>query len=80
MEHLNVDEATITRSFRAGKRVIERCSKTLKTITYELEGNDAAVVCADVDPAAIHTISAMAMENAGQICFAIKRLYINDDM
>ncbi|KAI1128273.1 aldehyde dehydrogenase [Nemania abortiva] len=77
-EHPGIDEIAFTGSTATGKKVMESCSKTLKRLTLELGGNDPAIVCADVDLAAIPTIVAIAFDNAGQICATIKRLYVHE--
>ena len=47
--HPDVDKISFTGSIAVGKKVMESCSKTLKRVTLELGGNDAAIVCEDVD-------------------------------
>ena len=47
--HPGIDKISFTGSIATGKLVMESCSKTLKRITLELGGNDAAIVCEDVD-------------------------------
>jgi Aldehyde dehydrogenase family len=54
---------------------------TLKRLTLELGGNDAAIVLEDVDPKEVAPkVYAGAMFNAGQACIAIKRLYVHDSI
>jgi acyl-CoA reductase-like NAD-dependent aldehyde dehydrogenase len=49
-----------------GKKVTEYCSKTLKRSTLQLDGDDPAIVCADVDPVSEGTmIASMAFFNMG---------------
>ncbi|KAI1405978.1 aldehyde dehydrogenase [Hypoxylon fuscum] len=79
-EHPGIDKISFTGSIATGKKVMESCSKTLKRVTLELGGNDPAIVCADVDLAAIPTITGIAFENAGQICCGIKRLYVHESV
>jgi len=56
-------------------------SGTLKRLTLELGGNDAAIVLDDADPKDVaQKIYAAAMANAGQVCIAIKRLYVHDSI
>ncbi len=47
--HPDIDKISFTGSIAIGKKVMESCSKTLKRVTLELGGNDAAIVCEDVD-------------------------------
>ena len=54
-------------------------SATLKRLTLELGGNDAAIVLDDADPRKIApAIFRAAFFNSGQICLAIKRLYVHE--
>ena len=49
----------------------------LKRVTLELGGNDPAIVLDDADPAVVATaIFAGAFNNNGQVCSAIKRVYV----
>ena len=52
-------------------------SGTLKRVTLELGGNDAGIVLDDIDPAAVGTDLFWAgFSNSGQVCAALKRLYV----
>ncbi|KAI0847490.1 aldehyde dehydrogenase [Daldinia vernicosa] len=78
-EHPNVQMVTFTGSISVGKKVMESCSKTLKRVVLELGGNDPAIVCADVDPASVAVkIASAAFCHSGQICIAIKRVYVHE--
>jgi acyl-CoA reductase-like NAD-dependent aldehyde dehydrogenase len=58
--------------------VAASAAKTLKRVTLELGGNDAAIVCDDVDIAkAAPQVTALAFLNSGQICCTLKRVYIH---
>ena len=48
-EHPDIDKIGFTGSTVTGKKVMESCAKTLKRLTLELGGNDAAIICEDVD-------------------------------
>lgn len=48
-EHPDIDKISFTGSTVTGKRVMVSCAKTLKRLTLELGGNDAAIICEDVD-------------------------------
>jgi acyl-CoA reductase-like NAD-dependent aldehyde dehydrogenase len=64
-----------------GKKVMESAAGTLKRVTLELGGNDAAIVLEDVEPKEVApNIYASAMFNAGQACVGIKRLYVHDSI
>ena len=77
--HPDVAKISFTGSTATGKRVMASVSDTLKRLTLELGGNDAAIILDDVDPAAIApSIYMSAFVAAGQNCLAIKRLYVHD--
>ena len=60
-----------------GDNAIRR--RTLKRVTLELGGNDAAIVLDDADPQNVAAdIFGSALENSGQLCNAIKRLYVHE--
>ncbi len=80
-EHPGVNMVSFTGSTGIGKKVMESCSKTIKRLTLELDGNDPAIVCKDVDPVAVGTMVALiAFFNTGQICIALKRIYVHEDV
>jgi acyl-CoA reductase-like NAD-dependent aldehyde dehydrogenase len=61
--------------------IMERAAPTLKRLTLELGGNDAALVLPDVDPVEIAPkLFEAAFNYSGQACIAIKRLYVHDDI
>jgi acyl-CoA reductase-like NAD-dependent aldehyde dehydrogenase len=56
-------------------------ANSLKRLTLELGGNDVAIVLDDADPKVVAPkIFAGAMMNAGQVCLAIKRVYIHESL
>jgi acyl-CoA reductase-like NAD-dependent aldehyde dehydrogenase len=78
-EHPGIDKISFTGSIATGKKVLASASGNLKRVTLELGGNDAAIVLGDVDPRAVAPrIFWAAFANCGQICVAIKRLYVHD--
>jgi len=79
--HPGIDKISFTGSTATGKRVMESASKNLTRVTLELGGNDAAIICPDVDIAAVAPqIATFAFMNSGQICIAIKRIYVHKDI
>lgn len=78
-EHTGLDKISFTGSVATGKRVMASAAVNLKRLTLELGGNDAAIVLDDADlKTAIPKIFAAAFANSGQVCMAIKRLYVQD--
>lgn len=75
-KHPDINKVSFTGSTATGKKVMESVSSTLKRLTLELGGNDAAIVLDDVDVKDVAPkIFDSAMSNAGQICLATKRVY-----
>jgi acyl-CoA reductase-like NAD-dependent aldehyde dehydrogenase len=70
---------SFTGSVETGKRVAAAAAPDLKRVTLELGGNDAAIVLPDVNPKDVaQKIFWGAFENSGQICSAIKRVYVHE--
>jgi acyl-CoA reductase-like NAD-dependent aldehyde dehydrogenase len=77
--HPDIAKVAFTGSTATGKKVMASVSATLKPLTLELGGNDAAIVLNDVDPKEVAPkIFAGATVLSGQVCLAIKRLYVHD--
>lgn len=81
VSHPDVAKVTFTGSTETGRKIMESCAPTLKRLTLELGGNDAAIVLPDADVAAIAPqIFAFSFFNSGQVCAVIKRLYVHDSL
>ena len=75
--HPAVRKISFTGSVATGKLVAAAAAPDLKRVTLELGGNDAAIVLPDVAPADVASkIFWGAFENCGQVCSAIKRVYV----
>jgi acyl-CoA reductase-like NAD-dependent aldehyde dehydrogenase len=75
-EHPDIAKVSFTGSTATGKRVMASAAKTIKRVTLELGGNDAAIVLDDVDVKEVAPkLFAASMVNAGQVCLAAKRIY-----
>lgn len=80
-QHSDVAKVAFTGSTATGRKVMASGAETLKRLTLELGGNDAAIVLEDADPiATAQKIFNGAMFNSGQICAAIKRVYVADSL
>ena len=76
-EHPGIDKITFTGSVATGKRVMGSASGTLKRVTLELGGNDPAILLDDADLETMTPkIFGAAFANCGQVCMAIKRVYV----
>jgi len=77
--HLDVAKISFTGSTPTGKAIMKSAADSMKRLTLELGGNDAAIVLDDVDPKAIAPgIFGSAFINSGQVCIALKRLYVHE--
>lgn len=75
--HPDIAMVSFTGSVAVGKSIMRDASSTLKRLTLELGGNDAAIVLDDVEPAEVGPeLARMAFANCGQFCMAIKRIYV----
>jgi len=80
-QHPDINKIVFTGSTPTGKKIMESAAGSLKRITLELGGNDAAIVLPDTDVAsAAPKIFATALFNNGQTCAALKRLYVHEDI
>jgi len=79
--HPGPDKISFTGSTVTGKKVMESAAKTLKRVTLELGGKDPTIICPDVDIATVAPkVATLAFLNSGQICLAIKRIYVHEDI
>jgi len=79
--HPDIGKVSFTGSTVTGKKVMESASGSLKRVTLELGGNDAAIVLPDVDPKAVaQQLFWAAFQNSGQLCVAAKRIYVHADV
>lgn len=70
-------KVSFTGSIATGKKVALSAAPDLKRVTLELGGNDPAIVLDDADPETVsRAIFAAAFNNNGQVCSAIKRVYV----
>ena len=77
--HPLVRFVNFTGSVDVGKHVMQVAARNLTPVTLELGGNDPAIVCADaeLDDAAFMRMYMGAFMSSGQICMALKRLYVH---
>ncbi|KAK7911835.1 Aldehyde/histidinol dehydrogenase [Apiospora marii] len=79
--HPGVAKISFTGSVATGKKVMAACGAHLKRVTLELGGNDAAIICPDVDLATtVPKIAFLSYVNSGQICLAVKRVYVHESI
>ena len=79
--HPDVRKISFTGSTETGAKVMAGAAGLLKRITLELGGNDAGIVLDDVDPKeAAQKLFDSAFQNSGQVCIAMKRLYVHENI
>ncbi|ETN42322.1 uncharacterized protein HMPREF1541_01476 [Cyphellophora europaea CBS 101466] len=77
--HPGPRKISFTGSSATGKKVMASASATLKRVTLELGGNDPAIVLDDVDVEQVAPkIATLAFLNSGQICLALKRIFVQE--
>jgi acyl-CoA reductase-like NAD-dependent aldehyde dehydrogenase len=75
--HPEVDMVSFTGSTRAGRRVSELASPTVKRVALELGGKSASIVVEDADLAkAVRSTVSSCFLNSGQTCTALTRLLV----
>jgi acyl-CoA reductase-like NAD-dependent aldehyde dehydrogenase len=79
--HPGVDMVSFTGGVRTGQAVMAAAAATTRPAVLELGGNDAAILAPDVagDRALAERIVEAAFVTSGQVCMAIKRLYVHRD-
>lgn len=76
--HPGVKKISFTGSVTTGKKIMAAGAANLTRVTLELGGNDAAIVLDDADPqTTAEKLTASAFYNAGQVCVAVKRVYVH---
>ena len=79
--HPGIDKISFTGSTATGRKVMASAATSLKRVTLELGGNDAAIVMPDVDVEEVaEQLFWAAFRNTGQICIATKRMYVHKDI
>jgi acyl-CoA reductase-like NAD-dependent aldehyde dehydrogenase len=76
--HPDIAKISFTGSTETGKHVMRSAAGTMKRVTLELGGNDAAIVLPDADyKAIIPQLFWGAVGNSGQWCVGVKRIYVH---
>ena len=77
----NADKIIFTGSTATGKKIMQRGADTLTEVDLELGGKAAMVVFPDANlERAILAARWGAFTNSGQVCAAVKRLYLHNDI
>ncbi|MGR3290921.1 MAG: aldehyde dehydrogenase family protein, partial [Paracoccaceae bacterium] len=77
--HRLVRYVNFTGSVAVGRHIMRMAAGNVTPVTLELGGNDAAIICedAELDAGAFMRMYMGAFLSSGQICMALKRLYVH---
>jgi acyl-CoA reductase-like NAD-dependent aldehyde dehydrogenase len=79
--HPGIAKIVFTGSTATGRRIVESSAANLARLTLELGGNDAGIVLPGTDVDAVaDSLFWGAFMNTGQVCAALKRLYVHDSV
>lgn len=75
----DVAKVCFTGSSNGGKRIMEMASRNLTRVALELGGNDPALILedAEIDDASLDRLFHGTFDTTGQVCMAVKRLYVH---
>lgn len=77
--HPGIRKIAFTGSTEVGRRIVQSASGNLKKVSLELGGKSPVIICADADLArAIPAAANAIFFNAGQVCIAGSRLYVEE--
>jgi aminomuconate-semialdehyde/2-hydroxymuconate-6-semialdehyde dehydrogenase len=75
--HPGVRAITFTGETRTGTAIMRAAAPTVKALSFELGGKNAAIVFADADlEAAVAGLARAVFLNTGQVCLAPERIYV----
>lgn len=82
VSHPGVHKVSFTGSVASGRKVYRAAAANIKDLDLELGGNDPAILLDDVKVTddLVRSIVGAAFVTTGQVCVAIKRLYVHEDI
>jgi len=80
--HPAVNKVAFTGSIPAARMIMANAAQTIKGITLELGGNDPAILLEDADlgDATMERMAKAVYRMTGQVCMAIKRIYVPESI
>ncbi len=76
-QHPDVDAVTFTGESRTGSLIMKSVASTVKPVSFELGGKNAAIVFADCNlEEAVNGLSDAVFLNTGQVCLCAERVYV----
>lgn len=80
-DNKDIRKVAFTGSTAIGKLLLEKAAKTVKRTSMELGGHAPVIVCSDADlDNAAQQAAMMKFANAGQICIAPTRFFLQEDI
>jgi len=81
VRNVKVKKISFTGNCETGHKIQKIAGDQLKGLTLELGGSDPMIVMADADiPKAVEGATRGRFYNAGQVCTAVKRLYLHEQI
>lgn len=75
--HPDVDAIAFTGESATGSAIMQSASPTVKSLSFELGGKNAAIIFADADyDAALNGTMRSVFSNCGQVCLSSERVYV----
>jgi aminomuconate-semialdehyde/2-hydroxymuconate-6-semialdehyde dehydrogenase len=75
--HADVDAITFTGESKTGATIMQAVASTVKPVSFELGGKNAAIVFADCNfEEAVNGIAEAVFLNTGQVCLCAERVYV----
>jgi aminomuconate-semialdehyde/2-hydroxymuconate-6-semialdehyde dehydrogenase len=76
-QHNDVNAVTFTGESQTGAAIMKTVAASVKSVSFELGGKNAAIVFADSDfEEAVNEISDAVFLNTGQVCLCAERVYV----
>jgi len=80
-KHADVDAITFTGESRTGAAIMKSVASTVKPVSFELGGKNAAIVFADCNfDEAVSGLSDAVFLNTGQVCLCAERIYVEREI
>lgn len=76
-QHADVNAVTFTGESQTGTTIMKAVAPTLKPVSFELGGKNAAIVFADCDfEETVNGVAESVFLNTGQVCLCAERVYV----
>ena len=76
--HTGIDAVTFTGASKTGQQIMKTAAATVKPISFELGGKNAAIVFDDADlEKAIAGVARSTFTNCGQVCLCTEKVYVH---